>query len=88
MPSSITASEFDRAFDAGEDITPYLDPSTAERPNQRQRRVSVDMVPPMVARLDRRAGQLGVSRQSLIKVWLGERLDEEDAREEARRAAV
>jgi len=68
------AKEFDAAFDRGEDITPYLDLSRASRPNQAQRRVNVDFPVWMLASLDREANRLGVTRQSIIKVWLAERL--------------
>ncbi|MDD9823074.1 MAG: CopG family transcriptional regulator [Gammaproteobacteria bacterium] len=68
------AKEFDAAFDRGEDITPHLDLSRASRPNQAQKRVNVDFPVWMLASLDREANRLGVTRQSIIKVWLAERL--------------
>jgi len=68
------AKEFDEAFDRGEDIMPYLDLSKARRPNQEQKRVNVDFPVWMLASLDREASRLGVTRQSIIKVWLAERL--------------
>ncbi|NBF41458.1 MAG: CopG family transcriptional regulator [Spirochaetes bacterium] len=69
------ASEFDRAFDANEDITEYLDKSAAKRPMQDTERVNVDFPVWMVDQLDREAKRLGVTRQSVIKVWLSERLE-------------
>jgi hypothetical protein len=71
----ITAKEFDEKFDAGEDITPYLDMSSARRPNEELRRVNVDFPRWMVNQLDREAKRIGVTRQSIIKIWLAQRLD-------------
>ena len=70
-------SEFDQKFDDGvEDITGDLDMSTATRPLKEQRRVNVDFPVWMVESLDREAGRLGVTRQSIIKVWIAERLEQ------------
>ncbi|MDQ3507019.1 MAG: ribbon-helix-helix protein, CopG family [Actinomycetota bacterium] len=69
------AEEFDRKFDEGEDITPNLDLSKTRRPAREQRRVNVDFPEWMVAALDREAKRLGVTRQSIIKVWIAERLE-------------
>ncbi len=68
------ASEFDRKFDAGEDITSDLDLSQVRRPGLGQRRVNVAFPSWMVESLDREAKRLGVTRQSVIKVWIAERL--------------
>ena len=69
--------EFDRKFDKGEDVTPFLDMSKAERPAREQRRVNVDFPSWMIDSLDREAKRLGVTRQSLIKVWIAERLEKD-----------
>ena len=69
------AKDFDRKFDSGEDVTADLDISKAIRPNQEQRRVNVDFPTWMVESLDREARRLGVTRQSIIKVWIAERLE-------------
>ena len=71
---TITAEEFDEKFDNGEDISAYVDWSKARRPNLEARRVNVDFPAWMVERLDREAGRLGVTRQSVIKMWIAERL--------------
>jgi uncharacterized DUF497 family protein len=71
------AKEFDRKFDKGEDVTQFLDTSKAERPAQEQRRVNVDFPTWMIDSLDREARRLGVTRQSLIKVWIAERLEKD-----------
>jgi hypothetical protein len=69
------ASEFDEKFDAGEDVTGGLDLSGAHRPLQKARRVNVDFPSWMVESLDREAKHLGVTRQSVIKMWIAERLE-------------
>jgi hypothetical protein len=68
------AVDFDRKFDAGEDVTEDLDLSAVQRPGLRPRRVNVDFPAWMVESLDREAKRLGVTRQSVIKVWIAERL--------------
>jgi len=68
------ASEFDQKFDSGEDITSELDLANARRPGLLQRRVNVDFPSWMVDSLDREARRLGVTRQSIIKMWIAERL--------------
>ncbi len=75
--ASITAEEFDQIFDDGGDITPYLDLANARRANESLKRVNVDFPAWMVHDLDREAARLGVTRQSIIKVWIAERLKQE-----------
>jgi hypothetical protein len=70
------ADEFDKRFDAGEDVTDALDLAAARRPLQKMRRVNVDFPRWMVESLDREAERLGVTRQSLIKIWIAERLEQ------------
>lgn len=67
-------SDLDRAFDAGEDISASVDWSKARRPNDQAKRVNVDFPTWVVEALDRQARHLGVTRQSLIKMWIAERL--------------
>ena len=69
------AKEFERKFDNGEDIMEHLDLTKARRPGQEQRRVNVDFPGWMIDALDREATRLGVTRQSIIKIWLAERLE-------------
>ena len=69
------ASTFDKKFDKGENITKYLDLSRATKPGQEQKRVNVDFPTWMIHRLDKEAKRLGVARQSLIKIWIAERLE-------------
>ena len=68
------AKKFDQQFEDGADITASLDLSKARRVLQDQKRVNVDFPKWMVDSLDREASKLGVTRQSVIKVWLAERL--------------
>jgi len=68
------ADQFERQFDEGVDITANLDLSKAKRVLQAPKRVNVDFPAWMVDSLDREASKLGVTRQSIIKVWLAERL--------------
>jgi hypothetical protein len=69
------AKDLDKKFDAGEDITEFLDLSKARRPGQEQKRVNVDFPVWMIHLLDREARRLGVPRQSIIKIWIAERLE-------------
>lgn len=68
------AKDFDRAFEEGNDLTRQLDLSKARRPEQEQKRVNVDFPLWMIHQLDKEAKRLGVPRQSIIKVWVAERL--------------
>ena len=70
------ASELDKKFDEGvEDVIDEFDLAGATRPNREQKRVNVDFPVWMVESLDREAHRLGVTRQSIIKVWIAERLE-------------
>jgi hypothetical protein len=69
------ARDFDKKFDEGQDISQYLDVSKAKRSKQEQKRVNVDFPLWMIHLLDKEAKRLGVPRQSIIKVWVAERLE-------------
>jgi len=69
------AKTFDKKFEEGEDILSHLDLSNAKRVSQEQKRVNVDIPIWMLNSLDQEASRLGVTRQSIIKVWLAERLE-------------
>ena len=71
---TITSEQFDQMFDNGEDVSDYLDLSSARRPNLEPKRVNVDFPTWVVNGLDREAQRLGVTRQALIKMWIAERL--------------
>jgi hypothetical protein len=68
------ARAFDDKFDKGESVLRHLDLSRAVRPGSQQRRVNVDFPVWMIESLDKEAKRLGVTRQSIIKVWIAERL--------------
>ena len=70
------ANEFDKKFDDDDnDIVDGLDLSTLKRPNQMQKKVNVDFPTWMIDSLDKEASRIGVTRQSIIKVWIAERLE-------------
>ena len=69
------AEAFDKKFDTGDDVLDHLDLTKARRPNQEQKRVNVDSPIWMIQSLDKKAKRLGVPRQSIIKIWLAERLE-------------
>jgi hypothetical protein len=68
------ARDFDKRFETGEDVTRFLRLAGARRPGQTVRRVNVDFPEWMIESLDKEARRLGVPRQSIIKVWVAERL--------------
>lgn len=71
------ASDFDKKFESGDDILEHLDLSKARRTGYDTKRVNVDFPSWMIASLDQQAKRLGVPRQSIIKIWISERLDQE-----------
>jgi len=70
-----TAENLEARFDAGEDVSRYIDWDSARRPGLEPRRVNVDFPSWVVEALDRQADRLGVTRQALIKLWIAERLE-------------
>jgi hypothetical protein len=75
--TAIEAAEFDKQFDEGSDVTHHLNLENAERPGLKPKRVSVDFPEWMVLELDQISRRLGVTRQSVIKVFISDRLKEE-----------
>jgi hypothetical protein len=73
------AKKFDSDFESDKDVTGALDLSKARRPLREQKRVNVDFPTWMIESLDKEASRLGVTRQSIIKVWLAERLEQSAA---------
>ena len=69
------AIEFDKKFDSGEDITKHLDLQSSKRIKKNPKRINLDIPEWMLDKLDMEAQRLGVTRQSIIKIWLAERLD-------------
>jgi len=71
------AADFDKKFDDNEeDIVEHLDLSQMHRPGYQQKNISVDFPVWMIEALDREAERLGVTRQSIIKVWISEKLEQ------------
>lgn len=70
----MNAKEFDRKFDDGEEIIEFLDLSNARRPGHEQKQVNIDLPIWMIQSIDKEAKRLGVTRQSIIKLWVAERL--------------
>ena len=70
------AKDFDRKFDAGKSVMDDLELAKARRPLEQQKRVNVDIPIWMIRDLDREATRVGVTRQSIIKIWLAERLEQ------------
>ena len=68
------AKTFDQKFDENEDLRGALNLTQATRSARAQKRVNVDFPTWMIESLDREADRLGVTRQSVIKMWLAERL--------------
>lgn len=75
--STMTAREFEERFDNGEDVTPYIDKASIRRPGLEVRRVNVDFPEWIIQKLDLQSKLVGVSRQSLIKLWISERVQQE-----------
>jgi hypothetical protein len=69
------ATDLDKKFAAGEDITEHLDLDRARRPEHVQKRVNVDFPVWMIHALDQEARRIGVPRQSIIKLWIADRLE-------------
>ena len=67
------AKDFDEAFDHGEDVTKYLNKSKARRVNEELRRVNIDFPAWVISSLDKEARRLGITRQSLVKMWIAEK---------------
>ena len=74
--AKLSDAEFDRKFEAGEDISEYLDFKNIRRPGLDQKRVNVDFPMWVVQSLDNEARRLGVTRQSIIKMWVADRLQQ------------
>ena len=72
------AKTFDQTFDDNhEDMINALNLSTLKRPNQSQKRINVDFPLWIIDSLDKEARRIGVTRQSIIKLWLAERLEKQ-----------
>ncbi len=70
----ISTEEFDKKFDDGEDISEYIDFDSIRPLNSEQKQINHELPRWMVKGLDKEAQRLGVTRQSVIKTWLAEKL--------------
>lgn len=77
----ISSARFDRLADSGENLLQHLDLSSLrrfapaeERLDLTPTKVNIDFPRWMVEGLDHASDRVGVPRQSLIKMWLAERL--------------
>jgi len=70
------AEEFDKKFDENQDITKYMDLTGAERPGHVCKRINIDFPVWMIRLMDKESKRLGVTRQSIIKIWIAEKLKE------------
>lgn len=79
---TLSAEEFDKKFDSGEDILPYIDLSSKMTKSEFEekllaiKKVNVDLPTWAIASLDKEAKRMGVTRQSIIKMWLIQKLDD------------
>lgn len=72
----ITGKEFDEKFEAGEDLSEYLDIDRAQRPELNKKKININLPVWMVNKVDEQAKKTGTSRQAIIKVWIAEKLKE------------
>jgi len=70
----ISSEKFDEKFDAGEDVLEYCDMKSIRKPGLEKKMVNVDFPMWMLESLDHEARKLGITRQSLIKFWIAEKL--------------
>jgi hypothetical protein len=82
----MNAKELDEKFDRGEDVTQFLARDQARRPALEQKRVKVDLPVWMIESLDREARRTGVTRQSIIKMWLADKLKETSGQDAAEKS--
>ena len=75
-PSISNSSQFDQYFDELGDIASYIVPASIQRPGLEQKRVNIDFPVWVIKSLDLEATRVGVSRQSLIKMWITEKLED------------
>jgi hypothetical protein len=74
----VKAKDFDAAFDRGDDVTKFLDKSKVRRVNVELKRVNIDFPVWVISSLDKEARRLGITRQSLVKMWIAERFEKDN----------
>ena len=73
-----TTDEFDKRFDAGEDVTDLIDLSKARVTRSSKKiRITLDIAESLVRDIDAIRERIGVDRGALIKIWLHEKVIEE-----------
>ena len=68
------AKAFDQTFDRGKDVSKFLKKSKARRVNEQLKRVNIDFPSWVIEGLDKEAKRIGVTRQSLVKMWIADML--------------
>ena len=84
--TDISATQADQRVDEGQSVLTLADAADAQRWGAdraaqaakaiERKRITVDFPGWMISALDHRAQELGVTRQSVIKTWIGERAEE------------
>jgi hypothetical protein len=81
---TISVEEFDKKFDAGEDISEYLDYGTIKAVHPaKPKRINIDLPDWLLNSIDEEANRIGVTRQSILKVWIAERIEENQVKRAA-----
>ena len=70
----LKAEVFDKAFDAGGNVTKHLDMKSA-KVNHPIQRINLDMPKELLEKADLEAARVGVTRTALFKIWIAEHLD-------------
>lgn len=73
----ITTEKLDELFDAGEDITPYLDRDNTALCSNEKARISIAIPEWLMCRLDEEADRRAISRSAMINVILVNWVDNE-----------
>ena len=73
-PPIISGEEFDRMFEAGEDLTPYLDLDNIRYPGLEEQTMALDLPTPLIEALEREAARAGCSPTDLVRSWVEDRL--------------
>ena len=74
----VKAKDFDAAFDRGDDVTKFLNKSKTRRVNAELKRVNIDFPVWVISSLDKEARRLGITRQSLVKMWIAEKFKKDN----------
>ena len=72
---NIRNDDLENMFDSGEDISDYVDWNNTRKINTEQKRINIDLPIWIINQLDKESKKIGVTRQSIIKVWLSEKIE-------------